>query len=201
MLAAGIHTPLLAAQLNAQEYCPTYPLRGFSLTVNTWQQEAPNGLREKSHRNLLLQPFKLDAMYCSSTSPWMARWVGFGEFCGFRATAKDVPSLGPKVLVRYANALFPENLNKTLSVEDVLPCFRAMSPDDLPLIGEVSMVPGLFFHTGHGSLGWTIGLATGDCVAQAICDKIFNSTATDSTYALIDGSHICRNNLSPNRFV
>lgn len=201
VLAAGIHTPLLAAQLNAQEYCPTYPLRGFSLTVNAWQQEAPNGLRGKSNRNLLLQPFKLDAMYCSSTSPWMARWVGFGEFCGFHATAKDVPSLGPKVLVRYANALFPENLNKTLSVDDVLPCFRAMSPDDLPLIGEVSVVPGLYFHTGHGSLGWTIGLATGDCVAQAICDKLFNSTATDSTYALIDGSQIDRSNLSPNRFL
>jgi glycine/D-amino acid oxidase-like deaminating enzyme len=191
VLAAGIQTPLLASQLDLT--IPVYPLRGFSLNIGTWHP----GTKEIKKRNLLGQPFKIDSMYCSSTGPWTARWVGFGEFCGYRKAAESVPSVGPSILARYAKSVFPDAV--TVQESEAFPCFRPWSPDDLPIVGETSQIGGLFLHTGHGSLGWTIGLTTGDCVAQAIESKL-NGDKHES-FLLADKSRIERDELSPNRFV
>lgn len=199
VLAAGVEAPLLAAQLGAAKYCPTYPLRGFSLTIFAWQQEQAQAFKEKKDVNqqlLLQQPFKLDGMYCSSVSPWMARWVGFGEFAGYRTSAEEAPSVGPSVLSRYARTIFPGASHT--QAEHTVTCFRPMSPDDLPILGEVPSRPGLFLHTGHGSLGWTMGLATGECVAQAIAAKL--EGRKESNYRLPNGTTIDQKILSPTRF-
>lgn len=194
VLAAGVQTPLMAEQLGVGAFCPTYPMRGFSLTLFAWQQR-PDDKKE----NLLHQPFSLDSMYCSSVTPWMARFAGFGEFVGYPEKAKTVPSMGPTVLSRYGKTIFPDAVN--VAPEDVLPCFRPCSPDDLPIVGEVSAMPGLFIHTGHGTLGWTTGLATGDCVAQAVVDSLEGRNSKDRSFVLANNKRIDRRILSPNRFV
>jgi D-amino-acid dehydrogenase len=190
VLAAGVQTPLLAAQLGVGGHCPTYPLRGFSLTVFAFNE---------NERNLLRQPISVDSMYCTSITPWMARWAGFGEFVGYRDKAVTVPSMAPSVMARYANTLFPEAVPSTSN--DPVSCFRPISPDDLPLVGEVDELPGLFLHTGHGTLGWTLGLTTGDCLAQALADKIEGTNSSGGTFALATADSIERSALSPNRFV
>ena len=129
----------------------------------------------------------------------MARVAGFGEFAGYREKAESVPSLGPSVLARYARNLFPEAGNARL--EEALPCFRPQSPDDIPLVGEVPSMPGLFLHHGHGTLGWTTGLATGDCVAQAVADRLEGHSSQDGVFALADNTQIERKTLSPSRFL
>jgi D-amino-acid dehydrogenase len=218
VLASGIHTPLLAAQLGVANYCPTYPLRGFSLTVFADEAEPTSrtvlGAR---YRNLLLQPFKVDSMYCTSVTPRMARWVGFGELVGYphpdRPEVEPVPSVAPAILARYARSVFPDcvaSRTEDQLRDSVLPCFRALSPDDLPVVGPVPAIPGLFLHTGHGSLGWTLGWATGDLLAE----QIHRHIRSDSTVAnrdesgtrgdlirLSDGSEIDASVLSPKRFV
>ena len=85
-----------------------------------------------------------------------------------------------------------------------------MSPDDLPIVGEVPNVDGLFLNTGHGSLGWTIGLATGEMLAQAVVHKLIRTAdAAESDdkqqkepmmYELSDGSVIDPKFFSPGRF-
>lgn len=194
ILAAGINTPLLAAQLGAGSACPTYPLRGFSLTVFTRDHSGIDSARP----NLLHQPFSVDSMYCSSISPNIARFAGFGELVGYRGKSVNVPSLGPRVLARYANSIFTDS---TISEDDALPCFRPLSPDDVPLVGEVTAVPGLFLHTGHGTLGWTLSLATADCLAQAVSDRIGSEEPSLTTFVLPDNSVIERKLLSPDRFM
>lgn len=77
VLAAGSNTPLLASRLGAGKYCPTYPFQGFSLTAFARDQR-----NHHEEGNLLLQPFTLDSMYCSSVSPSMIRLAGFGELVG-----------------------------------------------------------------------------------------------------------------------
>ena len=195
VLAAGIETPLLATQLGVGHLCPTYALRGFSLRIFGWQHQ-PEYSPKKQQKNLLRQPFKLDSMYCSSVTPWMARWVGFGEFAGYRRQTDDVPSIGPSVLARYAKAIFPEA--EDAEVKKALAGFRPMSPDDLPIVGEAKLVPGLFFNTGHGSLGWTTGLACGDVCAQQIASKLKGTK--DTTCKLADGTTVSGDTFSPNRF-
>ena len=194
ILATGTQTPLMAAKLGAGAACPTYPLRGYSLTFFTHEKEDFGGKRS----NLLNQPFSVDSMYCSSVNPRMARFAGFGELVGYREKAVHVPSLGPCVLARYARELFPD---ATVSQDDALQCFRPISPDDIPLVGEVSSVPGLFLHTGHGTLGWTLSLATAECVAQAVADRLEAKESYLPTFTLPDNTLIDRKDLSPDRFV
>jgi len=203
VLAAGPECPLiLASQFEAGKYCPTYPLRGFSLTTYFSPNKSdgqPERLKHDLSSNVLHQPFKLDNMYCSSVSPQMARWAGFGEFAGYRTSTRDVPSVAPDILARYAKAVFPDSRDGL--VGDPVPCFRAMSPDDLPLAGEVPSVDGLFLHTGHGSLGWTIGLATGEIVSQSIVNKNFgDDSILPGRVRLSDGTEFDSSIFSPNRF-
>jgi len=211
VLAAGPTTPLLADQLGVLKYCPTYPLRGYSLTVFVDNQDSNESKNNKNSNLLLPQPFSLDSLYCSSVTPGMARLAGFGEFVGYAPKHKPKselvpPSVGPAVLARYAQKLFPDVIDNATELEEaVLPCFRCLSPDDLPIAGEVPGKPGLFLHSGHGTLGWRCGLATGDCLAQAIVDRLqqttnVNANTQEGTFTLQDGSSMERWILSPGRF-
>lgn len=200
VLAAGVNTPMLARKLSVGESCPTYPLRGYSLTIYTNHSNDKDGNgRVESGRsaNLLNMPISIDDMYCSSVGVNMARMAGFGELVGYRDKAVDVSSLAPRVLSRYAKTIFPES---TVTEETALQCFRPCSPDDIPIVGEVHSVPGLFMHTGHGTLGWTLCLATSECLAQALHDDI-NGNDTNSTYHLPGDITVDRSLLSPSRFL
>lgn len=208
VLAAGVNTPLLARKLEVENapqsifkpsFCPTYPLRGYSLTVYTNHTTQDGNERTKIGRssNLLNMPISVDDMYCSSVGVNMARIAGFGELVGYRDKAENVPSLAPKVMARYAKALFPES---DVTEEAALQCFRPMTPDDIPLVGEVSSVPGLYLHTGHGTLGWTLSLATAECVAQVVCEDICGREP-ESVYRLPGDVVVDRAKLSPDRFL
>lgn len=206
VLAAGVNTPLLAKTIQAENaskslfspsFCPTYPLRGYSLTVytNHAEQDSNTGKITGRSGNLLNTPISIDDMYCSSVGVNMARMAGFGELVGYRRKAKDVPSLAPKIMTRYTQKLFPES---DAMEEHALQCFRPMTPDDIPLVGEVQSVPGLYLHTGHGTLGWTLCLATAECVAQSIWDNLTGNQ--NSMYQLPGNIKIEKAKLSPNRF-
>jgi glycine/D-amino acid oxidase-like deaminating enzyme len=207
VLAAGVQSPLIAKKIEVEEasasifkpsICPTYPLRGYSLTVytNHSKQEGSDGSKRGRSSNLLNKPISVDDMYCSSVGANMARMAGFGELVGYRDKAKEVPSLAPKILTRYCKAIFPES---DATEEHALQCFRPMTPDDIPLVGRVSSVPGLYLHSGHGTLGWTLCLATAECVAQDVLDDI--AGRVNDTYSLPGNLEVKKVKLSPNRFL
>jgi D-amino-acid dehydrogenase len=205
VLAAGVYSPVIATRMGIGEYVPTYPLRGFSLT--TFMQEAGAGDISKSQENLLPKSFSLDSMYCTSVSPYMARWAGYGEFVGYPPKDKGVLSVGPSILSRYSRCVFPE-AESGVHKEVALRCFRPASPDDLPIVGAIPKMPGVFIHTGHGTLGWTTGLATGHCLAQAIVEYLQESPASVAIasvdgkyYHLPNGIKMERKLLAPSRFV
>ena len=194
VLAAGVNTPA--------EYCPTYPLRGYSLTVYTNHTITNDDTANEEKgpvKNLLKMPISVDDMYCSSVGGNQARMAGFGELVGYRDKAVNVPSLAPKVMARYAKALFPES-NVITEPDLALQCFRPCSPDDIPIVGEIAAMPGLYMHTGHGTLGWTLCLSTSECLAQAVHDSIKGNT-TQSTYKLPGDIEVERDRISPNRFL
>ena len=55
----------------------------------------------------------------------------------------------------------------SVSTENYTPWagLRPMTPDMMPLIFE-SKVKVIFYNTGHGHLGWTLGAATGEILAE-----------------------------------
>jgi len=203
VLAAGINTPLFAQQLDAGRYCPTYPLRGYSMTLYVNDEtigKAKLKAEQKEKHNLLHRPISVDQMYCTSVSPHMARLAGYGELVGYREAATHVPSVGPRVMARYGQAIFPQAINAR--EDSAVQCFRPFSPDDLPLVGKVTAVPGLYLHHGHGTLGWTLCLATAECVVQALVDDMqgIEESKKKTTFVLPDQTHIARSVLSPDRF-
>jgi len=58
-----------------------------------------------------------------------------------------------------------------LAVAETRSCQRPYSPDGLPLIGPYPGVDGLVLATGHGSVGVTQSLGTGEAVAEGITDR------------------------------
>jgi D-amino-acid dehydrogenase len=49
--------------------------------------------------------------------------------------------------------------------------WRPMTHDDLPIIGPSSRVPNLWFATGHGMLGMSMSVATGQCLADLMLGR------------------------------
>jgi D-amino-acid dehydrogenase len=47
-------------------------------------------------------------------------------------------------------------------------CLRPMTPDMMPIIKQSSKDKKVFYNTGHGHLGWTLGPYTGKTVATII---------------------------------
>jgi len=194
ILAAGIYTPLLAAQIGAGKFCPIYPMRGHHVKVNA---VSPRDGKSGHDQNLLGKSMIIDHIHISSVSSKVARFTGFGELVGYPSKAVTAKTVGPHVLSRYARALFPNENDFELGT--ALSCFRPMSPDELPIVGAVNAVPGLFIHGGHGTLGWTTSLATAECLAQDIDRSIKGKNAFDY-YTLPNNSTIPSKALSPNRF-
>eukprot|EP01083_Nonionella_stella_P142388 440446_1 len=209
VLAAGIFTPVIAAKLGAAQSCPLYPLRGFSLTMANVTQDESN--LEKKGENFLRHPFSFDNIYCTSVAPTMVRLAGFGEIIGFPKKGKESAySPGPMVIEKYSNIFLKPSKNLDMNSDQnsrnkALPCYRPLSPDDVPLVGRVEAVPGLFLHSGHGTLGWTLSLATAHCLAQDVCQTIMGHTSDSQNgigddFVLPDGSSISRIDVSPDRF-
>lgn len=102
------------------------------------------------------------------------------------------------VLEKYAKHIFGKDVISTIK-DAALPCYRPFSADDIPVVGSMKSVPGLYIHAGHGTLGWTTSLATAHCLAQDVCDKMIGVAERD-TFVLPDGTLLDRSLLAPDRF-
>ena len=87
------------------------------------------------------------------------RVAGTAELAGKN---KDIRQDRIRPLLKWVREYFP-----SVSTENYTPWagLRPMTPDMMPLIFE-SKVKGIFYNTGHGHLGWTLGAATGEILAE-----------------------------------
>lgn len=67
-------------------------------------------------------------------------------------------------MVNWCRHFFPD-----VDTEHVVPWagLRPMMPDMMPRIGA-GKLPGVFYNTGHGHLGWTLSAATADMVGDVV---------------------------------
>lgn len=70
-------------------------------------------------------------------------------------------------LSKIAQKLMPDAADYANPVGDAWRGVRSMTPDSQPIIGR-TRIPGVYTNLGHGMLGWTLGAATGEYVAQEI---------------------------------
>lgn len=86
---------------------------------------------------------------------------------------------------------------------------RPMSPDGLPLVGQLlgadATKPGvlpLFVNAGHGALGWTLSLACGELVAASVAQRLLSESRNepDDVEAELRPVLPLLPHLDPNRF-
>ena len=149
-VCAGVETQKFADILG--DGMRVYPVKGYSVTIYLddmiSQQAAPQV-------SLLDDPVKIVSRRLGNR----LRVAGTAELAGKN---KDIRQDRIRPLLNWVREYFP-----SVSTENYTPWagLRPMTPDMMPLIFE-SKVKGIFYNTGHGHLGWTLGAATGEILAE-----------------------------------
>jgi D-amino-acid dehydrogenase len=154
-ICAGIETQRFADVLG--DSMRVYPVKGYSITIQLDDEESQTSAPKVS---LLDDPKKI----VSSRLGNRLRVAGTAELAG---TNKDIKQDRIRPLLGWVRDYFPG-----VSTENYTPWagLRPMTPDMMPLIFE-SKAKDIFYNTGHGHLGWTLGAATGDLLAEKMINE------------------------------
>lgn len=155
VICAGVASRHFAAMLN--ERVNVYPVKGYSITV---QLDAPQSRQAAPTVSLLDEAAKI---VTSRLGADRFRVAGTAEFNGFNC---DIRADRIRPLVDWVRHHFP-----AVDTSKVVPWagLRPMMPNMMPVV-RAGRIPGVFYNTGHGHLGWTLSAATAQMIAQAIDD-------------------------------
>ena len=152
LLCGGAWSPSIAASLGLK--VPVQPGKGYSITYDRPSQSpaVPLVLRERS--------------ICVTAWGSGYRLGSTMEFSGYD-TCLNRTRLD--ALVRGAREYLHEAHGP--NVQEEWYGWRPMTHDDLPIIGPASRVSNLWFATGHGMLGMSMSVATGQCLADLMLGR------------------------------
>lgn len=148
--ALGSFSRQLLAQLDIR--LPVYPVKGYSLSIPLSDEaRAPVS-------TIIDETYKVAITRFDER----VRVGGMAELSGYRI------QLNPKrreTLELVVNELFP-GCGRVAEAE-FWSGLRPMTPDSTPIIGATRFA-NLFTNTGHGTLGWTMGLGSGKVAADLV---------------------------------
>jgi D-amino-acid dehydrogenase len=153
VVCAGVNSRSFAQMLG--DHVNIYPVKGYSITVclddETSQRAAPWVSLLDDSAKIVTSRLGADRF----------RVAGTAEINGFN---RDIRADRVAPLVQWTRRLFPQ-----VNTSRVIPWagLRPMLPSMLPRVGGGRM-PGVFYNTGHGHLGWTLSAATAENVAALI---------------------------------
>ncbi len=152
VLAAGAWSPGLARGIGLR--LPIQPATGYSTTIPSFEG-APRWPVIVGDSRVIVLPLE-----------GRVRFAGTLELAGFR---REPDPLRAAAVVRAGLGA----LREPPPVRQAEPWFgfRPLMPDDLPAIGWAPGVRGVLVATGHGTLGFTQGPATGKLVAELAVGK------------------------------
>jgi D-amino-acid dehydrogenase len=155
VVCAGVGSRAIAAKLG--DRVNIYPVKGYSITVALPDEESRKGAPTVS---LLDEATKIVS---ARMGPDRLRIAGTAEFNGYN---KDIRNDRIQPLIKWVRDFFP-----SVSTETVVPWagLRPMMPDMLPRVAP-GKLPGVFYNTGHGHLGWTLCAATAEIIAEQILE-------------------------------
>src|SRR5690606_8001831 len=93
------------------------------------------------------------------------RMAGVAEFGGYSRALNTVRCENMTALAR---ELFPTALD--FDNVQYWSGLRPSTPSNVPLIGA-TRIPNLYLNTGHGTLGWTMGVGSGRALADIISGR------------------------------
>ena len=153
VVAMGSFSPKLLRPLGVP--CNVYPAKGYSATFPILDSaKAPSvSLTDSSHKVVF------------SRLGNRLRLAGTAELSGY---SRSLNTGRCEALTRLARELFPGALDfEGVSYWSGL---RPATPSNVPLIGR-TRIPNLYLNTGHGTLGWTMGVGSGRALADLLSGR------------------------------
>ncbi|MBF0267081.1 MAG: D-amino acid dehydrogenase [Alphaproteobacteria bacterium] len=130
---------------------PVVPAKGYSVTLKAGSGAPSLSLTDDEHK-----------MVYSRLNDRL-RAAGTAEFSGHDTSMNDFRA---GLILKKTLDLFPD----AGSDPEFWTGLRPVTPDSVPIMGR-TQVKGLFLNTGHGTLGWTMGLGAGRFLADILDGK------------------------------
>ncbi len=143
VISAGVGSVELARQ--AGDTLDVYPVKGYSITITV----KPEDMKYVPQVSLLDDQAKI----VTSTLGNRFRVAGTAELAGENY---DIRRDRIEPLLKWVRTNFPD---LDASNYSSWACLRPMTPNMMPIVKE-STTKGIYYHTGHGHLGWTLSPAT-----------------------------------------
>jgi len=153
VVASGVGSSKLAESIN--DTLPIYPVKGYSITINANDEETLNALPKVS----LLDD---QAKIVTSTLGNRFRVAGTAELAGENY---DIRRDRIQPLLDWVHTNFPK-----INTHDYSSwaCLRPMTPNMMPIVRRSLNNDRVYYHTGHGHLGWTLSPATAKNLVELI---------------------------------
>ena len=152
VICAGVGTQSFANRLG--DKMNIYPVKGYSITIDLKDELSKSCAPSVS---LIDQPVKIVASRLGDRF----RVAGTAELAGINT---DIRQNRIRPLLDWVEKYFPN-----VSTETYTPWagLRPMTPNMMPITSE-SRMKGVFYHAGHGHLGWTLSAETANRVVAKI---------------------------------
>ena len=151
VVSAGVGSVKIGAVYG--DSIPVYPVKGYSITVNVNEED----MKYVPKISLLDDQAKI----VTSTLGNRFRVAGTAELTGENY---DIRRDRVEPLLKWVHKNFPKiNTNDYTSWA----CLRPMTPNMMPIVSK-SKTPNVYYHTGHGHLGWTLSPATAKQLAKLV---------------------------------
>lgn len=152
--ALGSHTTPLVRRLGVR--IPVYPAKGYSISIPLDAAAAAPTVSLTDDGAKLVY----------SRLGQKLRVAGTAEFCGYD-TSIDPQRLQP--LLRRVREMFPRLAFDEAALEPWCG-LRPATPSNVPLIGRTRL-SNLYLNTGHGTLGWTLAVGSGQLLADLVAGR------------------------------
>jgi len=141
IISAGVNSVQLAKKIG--DRLPIYPVKGYSVTINS---NDLNGYKKLPEVSILDDEAKI---VCSNLGGRF-RIAGTAEFAGENY---DIRHDRIQPLLNWARTNFPDIDTSNYSS---WACLRPMTPNMMPIYTRSKHNNKVYYHTGHGHLGWTL---------------------------------------------
>ncbi|MDJ0812405.1 MAG: FAD-dependent oxidoreductase [Woeseiaceae bacterium] len=156
VVCLGAWSPALLGKVDVR--IRVAPVRGYSLTLPPGRTMPSASVTDYGRRFVVTRLGE------------KVRIAGYADFVGF-STRKD----GRRIqhLLETARAAAPQVADFGCPDNHAWGGYRPMTPDGRPIVGGTRL-DGLFVNTGHGTLGWTLALASAERLADAIAPYAYS---------------------------
>lgn len=151
VISAGVGSVAIAGMFG--DSLPIYPVKGYSITINVRDED----LKYLPRVSLLDDQAKI----VTSTLGNRFRIAGTAELAGENY---DILRDRIEPLLNWVHENFPDIDTNDYSS---WACLRPMTSNMMPIVSK-SATSGVYYHTGHGHLGWTLSPATAKELANLI---------------------------------